>query len=149
MGNYSGSLITNSEVTLGTCLRDAIRKSKKIRIIAAFIRESGIRLILEDLKAAVSMGANVQILTGLYLGITEPSALYLLKLYFGNSIEIRIFKHNDISFHPKTYIFEDDQKSEIYIGSSNISASALENGVEWNYKIAITSTSCLIVIPWN
>jgi superfamily II DNA or RNA helicase/HKD family nuclease len=136
MGNYSRALITNSEITLGSCLRDAIRRSKKIRIIAAFIRESGIRLILEDLKVAVDMGAKVQILTGLYLGITEPSALYLLKLYFGNSIEIRVFRHNDVSFHPKTYIFEDDQNSEIYIGSSNISASALESGVEWNYKIA-------------
>jgi superfamily II DNA or RNA helicase/HKD family nuclease len=104
-------------------------------MITAFIRESGIRLILEDLKHAVSMGAKVQILTGYYLGITEPSALYLLKWCFGSSIEIRIFKHDDISFHPKTYIFENDSSGEIYIGSSNLSASAMENGVEWNYKI--------------
>ena len=135
MVNHTGSLITNNDVTFGSCLQRAIRKSSSIRMIAAFIRESGIRFILEDLKVAVSKGAKIQILTGLYLGITEPSALYLLKLCFGNSIEIKIFKHNDISFHPKTYIFEDDQRSEIYIGSSNISASALENGVEWNYKI--------------
>lgn len=136
MMNHTGALITNIDKTFGSCLQQAIRKSKSIRLVAAFIRESGIRLILDDLKFAVNKGAKVQILTGLYLGITEPSALYLLKLSFGNSIEIRIFKHNDISFHPKTYIFEDDQNSEIYIGSSNISASALENGVEWNYKIA-------------
>ncbi len=135
MVNHVGNLITNNEVTFGSCLRQAIRKSKSIKMIAAFIRESGIRLILEDLKYAVNNGTKVQILTGCYLGITEPSALYLLKLCFGNSIEIRIFKHNDISFHPKTYIFEDDLNNEIYIGSSNISASALENGVEWNYKI--------------
>lgn len=136
MMNKTGVLITNNEITLGSCLKEAIRKSRKIRIVAAFIRESGIRLILEDLRYAVDSGAKVQILTGLYLGITEPSALYLLKMCFGNSIEIRIFKHNDISFHPKTYIFEDEQTGEIYIGSSNISASALESGVEWNYRIA-------------
>lgn len=137
MMNHTGALITNNDITFGSCLQQAIRKSKSIRMIAAFIRESGIRLILDDLKYAVSKGAKVQILTGLYLGITEPSALYMLKLCFGNTIEIRIFKHNDISFHPKTYIFEDDQNSGIYIGSSNISASALEDGVEWNYKIAL------------
>jgi len=136
MINHTGALVTNNEVTFGSCLKQAIRKSRKIRMIAAFIRESGIRFILDDLESAVNKGARVQILTGLYLGITEPSALYLLKLHFGNSIEIRIFKHDDISFHPKTYIFEDDQNSEIYIGSSNISLSALETGVEWNYKIA-------------
>ena len=136
MVNHSGALITNNEVTFGSCLRQAIRKSRSIKMVASFIRESGIRLILEDLKYAVEMGAKVQILTGCYLGITEPSALYLLKMCFGHTIEIKIFKHNDISFHPKTYIFENDLDGEIYIGSSNISASALENGVEWNYKIA-------------
>lgn len=135
MVNHPSALITNNEVTFGSCLRQAIRKSRSIKIVASFIRESGIRLILDDLKYAVSMGAKVQILTGCYLGITEPSALYLLKMCFGNSIEIRVFKHNDISFHPKTYIFENDLNGEIYIGSSNISASALENGVEWNYRI--------------
>ena len=134
--NNLNALITNNDIKLGTCLKQAIRKSKSIKIIAAFIMESGVRIILDDLKYAVSMGAKVQILTGYYLGITEPSALYLLKMSFGNSIEIRVFKHKDISFHPKTYIFENDLNGEIYIGSSNISASALGKGVEWNYKIS-------------
>jgi len=120
---------------MSSCLKQAIRKANTIRILAAFIMESGVRLIIDDLKYAINMGARVQILTGYYLGITEPSALYLLKMYLGDSAEIRIFKHKDISFHPKTYIFENEKSSEIYIGSSNISASALEYGVEWNYRI--------------
>lgn len=128
-------LLTNTDISLCSCLRQAIRKSKNIKILAAFIMESGVRLIIDDLKYAINMGAKVQILTGYYLGVTEPSALYLLKMNLGNQADIRIFKHTDISFHPKTYIFEDDLSGEIYIGSSNISASALEYGTEWNYKI--------------
>lgn len=129
------TLITNTEIKLSSCLKQAIRKSTSIKILAAFIMESGITLIIDDLRYAINKGAKVQILTGYYLGITEPSALYLLKMNLGNKADIRIFKHMDISFHPKTYIFEDEFSSEIYIGSSNISASALEYGVEWNYKI--------------
>ena len=68
MVNDIGNLITNNEVTFGSCLRHAIRKSKSIKMIAAFVRESGIRLILDDLKAAVSMGAKVQIPTELCFG---------------------------------------------------------------------------------
>ena len=38
------------------------------------------------------------------------------------------------SFHPKSYIFHYEAHSEIYIGSSNISRSALTSGIEWNYR---------------
>ncbi len=129
------ALITNKDTRLLEPLKQAIRNSSKIKILAAFIMESGVKLILDDLIYALSKGAQIQILTGYYLGITEPSALYLLKMALGKSIDMRIFKHKGISFHPKTYIFQDEENGEIYIGSSNISKSALENGVEWNYKI--------------
>jgi superfamily II DNA or RNA helicase/HKD family nuclease len=129
------TLLTNTKATLLSSLKQAIRNSSKIKILAAFIMESGVRLILDDLIYALNKGAQIQILTGYYLGITEPSALYLLKMSLGESVDMRVFKHKSISFHPKTYIFQDDDKGEIFIGSSNISMSALEYGVEWNYKI--------------
>lgn len=40
------------------------------------------------------------------------------------------------SFHPKTYIFHKRKDSELYIGSSNLSISALTDGVEWNYRLS-------------
>ena len=129
------TLITNTDTSLLSSLKQAIRNSSKIKILAAFIMESGVRLILDDLIYALNKGAQIQILTGYYLGITEPSALYLLKMALDQSVDMRIFKHKGISFHPKTYIFQDAENGEIYIGSSNISKSALEYGIEWNYKI--------------
>jgi HKD family nuclease len=66
MVDNSNALITNNDLTFGSCLRQTIRKSKSIKMITAFIRESGVRLILEDLKYAANMGAKVQILTGFY-----------------------------------------------------------------------------------
>jgi HKD family nuclease len=87
------ALLTNTDITLLSYLKESIRNSKKIKILAAFIMESGVRLILDDLIYAQNKGAQIQILTGYYLGITEPSALYLLKMNLNASADMRIFKH--------------------------------------------------------
>ena len=60
-------------------LKMSIRQAEKIDIVVSFLMESGVRLILNDLKAALNRGATIRLLTGNYLGITQPSALYLIK----------------------------------------------------------------------
>lgn len=115
-------------------LKASIRRAKKIDIIVSFLMESGVRLILSDLKAALDNGAGIRLLTGNYLGITQPSALYLIKKELGDRIDLRFYSQKDRSFHPKAYIFHYEHESEIYIGSSNVSRSALTSGIEWNYR---------------
>lgn len=110
--------------------------AKGIDIIVSFLMESGVRMILNDIKNALDRGACVRILTGNYLGITQPSALYLIKKEFGNRIDLRFYSDKGRSFHPKAYIFHYENASEIYIGSSNISKSALTSGIEWNYRFS-------------
>jgi superfamily II DNA or RNA helicase len=39
------------------------------------------------------------------------------------------------SFHPKAYIFGHADGGTAFVGSSNLSASALTSAVEWNYRI--------------
>jgi hypothetical protein len=39
------------------------------------------------------------------------------------------------AFHPKAYIFTQGENGTAFIGSSNLSASALTSGVEWNYRV--------------
>ena len=117
-------------------LKMSIKKAKKIDIIVSFLMESGVRMILTDLKEALGRGAKIRILTGNYLGITQPSALYLLKKELGNLIDLRFYNDKSRSFHPKSYIFHYGKMSEIYIGSSNVSRSALTSGIEWNYRFS-------------
>ena len=64
--------------------------------------ESGVRMILGDLKAALDRGADIRILTGNYLGITQPSALYLIKKELGNQVDLRFYNEKERSFHPKS-----------------------------------------------
>lgn len=115
-------------------LKSSIKKAKKIDIIVSFLMESGLRMIIKDLQAALCRGVRVRILTGNYLGITQPSALYLIKKELGNRVDLRFYNDKHRSFHPKAYIFHYEDFGEIYIGSSNISRSALTSGIEWNYR---------------
>lgn len=115
-------------------LKKSIQKAESIDMIVSFLMESGVRLILEDLRSALDRGIKIRLLTGNYLGITQPSALYLIKKEFGDKIDLRFYNEKERSFHPKSYFFHYANGSEIYIGSSNISKSALTTGIEWNYK---------------
>ena len=115
-------------------LKLSMAQAKQIDIIVSFLMESGVRMLLKDLKAALDRGVQIRILTGNYLGITQPSALFLIKKELGDKVELRFYNDKERSFHPKSYIFHYENMSEIYIGSSNISRSALTSGIEWNYR---------------
>lgn len=115
-------------------LQESLKRADRVDIIVSFLMESGVRMILKDLKAALDRGVKIRILTGNYLGITQPSALCLIKKELGNRVDLRFYSDKQRSFHPKSYIFHCKDMSEIYIGSSNISRSALTSGIEWNYR---------------
>ena len=120
-------------------LIQSIKKADSVDIIVSFLMESGVKMLLEELDNALKRGAKIRILTGNYLGITQPSALYLLKKKLGSRVDMRFYNEKERSFHPKSYIFHYERYSDIYIGSSNISRSALTSGIEWNYRFSSVS----------
>ncbi|MGI6160246.1 DEAD/DEAH box helicase family protein [Candidatus Darwinibacter acetoxidans] len=130
-----GNVITNYKVSLLNSLQDSFLRANQIKIVVSFVMESGVRLLLPHLQEAAARGVPVQILTSLYLNITEPSALYLLKDQLGSGADIRIYESGSVAFHPKTYIFIGSGSGEVYVGSSNLSRSALVDGIEWNYRL--------------
>nr|WP_058485471.1 phospholipase D-like domain-containing protein [Defluviitalea phaphyphila] len=111
------------------------KKLKTVDINVSFLMESGVWLLQPELKKAANMNIPIRILTGNYLNITQPQALYLIKDITNDKVDIRFYNVPNKSFHPKAYIFEYENDGEIFIGSSNMSKSALTNGVEWNYRI--------------
>lgn len=120
-------------------LIQSLKKADRVDIIVSFLMESGVKMLLEELDNALKRGAKIRILTGNYLGITQPSALYLLKKKLGSRVDMRFYNEKERSFHPKSYIFHYERYSDIYIGSSNISRSALTSGIEWNYRFSSVS----------
>lgn len=122
-------------------LADSIKKADSVDIIVSFLMESGVKMLLGELDNALKRGAKIRILTGNYLGITQPSALYLIKHKLGDQVDLRFYNEKNRSFHPKSYMFHYKDYSTIYIGSSNISKSALTSGIEWNYRFSSKTDS--------
>ncbi len=127
-------VFTGQDSPLENSLKESISNANRIDMVASFTKVTGVCEILEDLRMAVARGTKIRFLTGTYLGITEPSAIRMLMDACGESIEIRFYKGTN-SFHPKAYFFYGNGRDELYIGSSNLSRSALVDGVEWNYRL--------------
>ncbi len=132
--NKFRNVSTGNENHLYIKLRESIKNAKAIDIIVSFLMDSGVKMILEDLKEAIDRNVKIRILTGSYLNITSPSALYMLKRELKDKVDLRFYNVHNKSFHPKSYIFHTEKDSEIYIGSSNLSKGALTDSIEWNYR---------------
>lgn len=128
--------MTGNNALLYKRLQESIAKAEQIDIIVSFLMESGVKMIINDLREAIKRGTRIRILTGNYLSITQPQALYLLRKELGESIELRFYNVPNKSFHPKSYIFHYQVDGEIYIGSSNLSRGALTTSIEWNYRFS-------------
>lgn len=109
----------------------AIGRAAGVYIMTSFVMESGVKILAPHLEAAIARGAEVKLLAGDYLHITQPNALRrLLKI---EGLELRIWRSRGTSFHPKAYLLDYDNSEGLFIvGSSNMSSSAFKMGFEWN-----------------
>ena len=133
--NLNLNCITGHNDHLYKHIQQSIHTATSMDIIVSFLMESGVKLIQKDLEEIKDKNIPIRILTGNYLNITQPSALYLLKDILGDKVDLRFYNDTKRSFHAKAYIFEKDNEGEIFIGSSNLSRSAWTSGIEWNYRI--------------
>ncbi len=119
-------------------LRSALQLAEAADLLSAFVQQSGINLLKTDLEEAARRGVHVRLLTGDYLGVTSADALRALLEVVGRLPNIEAALYETIpgsSFHPKSYIFKRGSEQVAYVGSSNLSRTALEHGVEWNLRL--------------
>ncbi|MEK3883649.1 DEAD/DEAH box helicase family protein [Paenibacillus sp. PL2-23] len=103
-----------------------------IYIMTSFIMQSGVRLLAPHLKSAIERGAEVKVLAGDYLFVTQPEGLKLL-CDIDDRLEARLWRSMGTSFHPKAYLFDyENGEGLLIVGSSNFSMSAMRIGMEWN-----------------
>jgi superfamily II DNA or RNA helicase/HKD family nuclease len=125
----------------------SIAKADEIDFAVAFVKTTGLRLLLPELQSALGRcatplrpAARLRVVTSDYLDVTDPEALRLLMLLQEQGAQVRLYETNGRSFHMKAYLFahfsEDHHlNGTAFIGSSNISRQALTDGLEWNYRI--------------
>jgi superfamily II DNA or RNA helicase/diadenosine tetraphosphate (Ap4A) HIT family hydrolase len=138
---------TSRQYPLLPALIEDLARADQIDLAVAFVLEKGLRLLMVHLEDLLERGGYIRILTGDYLDATEPEALQLLLDLRDHAVErgrgrveARVFETRGRgSFHPKAYMISKDARAvAAYIGSSNVSATALSSAVEWNYRFTPT-----------
>lgn len=128
-------------------LRPALDDALQVDLAIAFIFDAGVNLLHSRLVDILGRpGSLVRIITGDYHGVTEPNALRHLLALPGianpnvspPALHLRAYRvkpDRKDSFHPKAWIVHGHDKGLAWIGSSNLSETALVTGLEWSYEI--------------
>lgn len=134
-------LLDNRSHRVVDVLRDSLqdRALDRADLMVSFVMLSGVALIRSDLQDALDRGLVARILTTDYLGTTEPDALAGLMDLADDApdrLAIRVFSDSRTSFHPKAYLFSSSSTGlgRSLVGSSNLSRSGIELGVEWTLE---------------
>ena len=132
---FTGS---NHDLSIQNEINRDIISADEIYWIVAFIRFTGIRIFETSLRQFLQNdGARLHIITTTYMGASEPKAVEFLKNLNPEKVDIRVsYNTRNERLHAKSYIFvRHSGLSTAYIGSSNLSHSALTDGLEWNVRV--------------
>ena len=131
------TVLTNArgEPRVGAQILTEIESADSIDLVMAFIFRSGIRPLLPALRRHCEAGRRLRVLTTTFTGSTEPAALDQLE-ELGAEVQVS-YDESTTRLHAKAWIFHRHTGfSTAYVGSSNLSHSAQNAGLEWNVRLS-------------
>lgn len=140
------ALLTNAygEPSLASELRAEIDSADTIDLLCAFVMWHGLRLIEKELERAHEVGVPIRVVTTTYIGGTERRALDRLVRDFGAEVKVQ-YDAQRTRLHAKAWLFGRATGFDTaYVGSSNLTTSAMLEGVEWNVRLSRAATPALL-----
>lgn len=129
---YNPLLISNEdENTMLRAIRQELRRSTGFVISVAFVTTGAIALLKQ---ALLDFNGTGTIVTSTYLDFNSPEMFReLLSL---DGVDVYIHPGNAGGFHAKGYVFQQEDSTTAIVGSSNLTARALLQNMEWNLRFS-------------
>lgn len=125
------------EPRLGPGLKREIETAEAVDVIAAFITRPGLRLLWPELEAFSRRGGKLRVLTTVFTGSTEVEAVEDVARLPNASIRVS-YDVQRTRLHAKAWLFTRHRDGEdlhtAYVGSANLTKTALSEGHEWTMK---------------
>jgi len=138
-------LLVNGEgqPNVGSELRAELATADSVDLICAFIIWSGVRHLRDALAALTERGGRIRVITTTYMGATEKRAVDEL-VSLGAAVRVA-FDARTTKLHAKAWLLERASGlSTAFVGSSNLSHTALFDGLEWNVRLSSTDAAHVI-----
>lgn len=141
----SSELLVNGarQPNIGSVLRHELRSADRVDLLCAFVIWSGVVQLRDDLRTVIDRGGTVRVITTSYMGATERRAVEAF-VELGAQVKIA-FDARLTKLHAKAWLLERDSGlTTTFVGSSNLSHTALFDGLEWNVRLSERESPHLI-----
>ncbi len=116
-------------------LRAEMATADQVDILVSFIKWSGLRLLMPAFEQLAARNVPVRLISTSYMGASDPTALEWLSRQ--PNVDVRLsYDTGGTRLHAKAYQFlRQSGYSTAYIGSANMSHTAMTQGLEWTVKV--------------
>lgn len=138
-------LLVNAEgqPNIGAELRSELASADSVDLICAFVIWSGVRHLRDALTGVIERGGRVRAITTTYMGATEKRAVDEL-VDLGAEVRVALDARTT-KLHAKAWLLERESGlSTAFVGSSNLSHTALFDGLEWNVRLSSVDAAHVI-----
>ena len=141
----ASDLLVNADgqPNIGSELRAELASAEHVDLICAFVIWSGVVQLRDALLGVIDRGGRVRVITTTYMGATQRKAVDELVRV---GAEVRVaFDARTTKLHAKAWLLERGSGlTTAFIGSSNLSHTALFDGLEWNVRLSAVDAAHVI-----